>query len=125
MLGQSIDWECQWGQIVARAWGDDDFKQRLFADPAEILQEYDLTAPAGFRFEVVDDPDSVPRDTNGVIHLVVPGKPSARDLSEEELCSVGGAVSVDRCGCGGCHRCHRCACEWCGGCHHPPRPTED
>lgn len=125
MLGQSIDWECQWGQIVARAWADDSFKQRLFAAPEATLREYDLTPPAGCRIELFDNPDPVPQEADGVVHLVLPGKPSAADLSEEVLVGGSGAVSVDRCGCGWCRRCHRCYCGWCGGCHHPPRPDED
>jgi hypothetical protein len=125
MLGQSVNWDYQWGQIVARAWAEDDFKQRLLADPAAILREYDLTPPAGVRVEVLEDSDRVAQDTDGVIHLVLPGKPSAVELSEDELCSVGGPVAADRCGCERCHRCYRCHCEWCGGCHHPPRPDEN
>jgi len=122
MVGQSVNWDCQWGQIVARAWTDDDFKQRLFADPAKTLQEYDLTPPAGCRIKVFDDPDPVPKDAEGVLHLVVPSKPSAMDLSEEVLVSGFGPVAANYCGCGRCHRCH---CGWCGGCHHPPKPDED
>jgi len=125
MLEQSVNWDCQWGQIVARAWADGNFKQRLFADPAATLREYELTPPADYRIAVFEESDPVPQDADGVLHLVLPGKPSSADLSEEELFSGGGAVGVDRCGCGGCFRCHRCACGWCGGCHHPPKPDED
>ncbi len=125
MLKQSANWDFQWGQIVGRAWADDDFKQRLLADPTGALQEYDLPAPAGLRVEVLEEPDWVPNDTDGVMHLVLPGKPSAAELSEEDLCSVGGAVGAERCGCGSCHRCHRCYCGWCGGCRQPPKPDEN
>jgi hypothetical protein len=125
MLGQSVNWDYRWGQIVGRAWADDDFKQRLLADPAGALKEYDLPPPAGLRIEVLEDPDRVPEDTDGVMHLVLPGKPSAAELSVDELCRVGGAVAADRCGCEWCHRCQRCHCGWCGGCHHPPRPDEN
>jgi hypothetical protein len=117
MLKQSVNWDFQWGQIVGRAWADDDFSQRLRADPASILKEYDLPPPAGLRIEVVEGSDHVPEDTDGVMHLVLPGKPSAAELSEDELCSGGGAVAAARCGCGGCHACGRCgACGACGGC---------
>ena len=125
MLGQLVNWDYQWGQIVGRAWADDDFKQRLLADPAAVLKEYDLAPPAGLRIEVLEDPESVPESTDDVLYLVLPAKPSDEELSEDELCSVGGAVGVERCGCEWCHRCHRCHCEWCGGCHHPPRPDEN
>ena len=29
----------QWSQIVAKAWADANFKQRLLADPAAVLKE--------------------------------------------------------------------------------------
>ena len=129
MLGQLDSWDYQWGQIVARAWGDDDFKQRLLADPASVLAEYDLVAPAGLCVEVLDDPEVLPEDTAEVQYLVLPARPSDEDLSEDELCSVGGAVAAERCGCEWCrctrcHRCEWCSCERCR-CHHPPRPGED
>jgi hypothetical protein len=116
MFKQSVNWDYQWGQIVGRAWADDDFSQRLLADPVSVLREYDLAPPAGLRVEVLADPDQVPEDTAGVIHLVLPEKPSAAELSEDDLFSMGGAVGADRCGCGGCGcgGCGRCGgCIWC------------
>jgi hypothetical protein len=128
MFGQTADWDFQWSQIVARAWADDAFKQRLLADPARILQEYDLAPPAGLRIEVHEDPEWEPPSTDEVLHLVLPARPSEEDLSEDDLCGVGGGpVAYCRCGgCGGC-RCGGCGGCWCGrcGCHHPPRPDED
>jgi hypothetical protein len=125
MLGQQVNWDYQWGQIVGRAWADDDFKQRLFADPAAVLKEYDLAQPAGLRIEVLQDPDWVPESTDEMLYLVLPVKPPDEELCEDDLCSVGGAVGVERCGCGWCHRCERCHCEWCRGCHNPPTPDEN
>jgi hypothetical protein len=117
MFKPSANWDYQWGQIVGRAWADDGFNQRLRADPAGVLKEYDLPLPAGLRIEVLEDTDLVPEDTDGVMHLVLPGKPSAAELSEDDLCSVGGPVAVARCGCGGCHACGACrACRACGAC---------
>jgi hypothetical protein len=116
MLKQSLNWDYQWGQIVGRAWADDDFSQRLLSDPVSVLKEYGMTPPAGLRIEVLADPDLVPDDTADVMHLVLPGKPSASELSEEDMCSLGGAVGADRCGCGGCGcgGCRGCAaCVWC------------
>jgi hypothetical protein len=114
MLTKSKTWDYQWGQIVGRAWADDRFSQRLRADPAGVLSEYDLSPPAGLRIEVLENPDRVPEDTEGVMHLVLPGKPSAAELSEEDLGKSGGAVDAARCGCGGCHGCG--GCGGCGGC---------
>jgi hypothetical protein len=124
MLGQLVNWDYQWGQIVGRAWADEDFKQRLLASPALALAEYDLALPADLRIEVLEDPPWVPESNDEVLYLVLPVKPSDEELSEDELCSVG-AEAAARCGGDWCHRCHHCYCGWCGGCHHPPRPDED
>ena len=116
MFKQSLNWEYQWGQIVGRAWADDEFSQRLLADPISVLREYDMPPPAGLRVEVLADPERLPEDTAGVMHLALPGKPSAAELSEEDLCSREGSVGVDRCGCGGCG-CGGCrGCRGCSGC---------
>jgi hypothetical protein len=116
MFKQSVNWDFQWGQIVGRAWADHDFNQRLLADPASVLREYDLSPPTGVRVAVLPEPDLVPEDTADVMHLVLPGKPSSAELSEEDMCSVSGAVAVDRCGCGGCG-CGRCGCGGCVWCY--------
>ena len=65
MFKQSINWDYQWGQIVGRAWADRDFNQRLLADPAGVLREYDVAAPAGLRIKVLEETDPVPEDTTG------------------------------------------------------------
>jgi hypothetical protein len=125
MLGQPDNWDFQWGQIVGRAWADEGFKRRLLADPAAALQEHGLTPPAGVRVVVLDRADEAPAG-DGVLRLVLPDKPSAEELSEDELCSVGGAVGLARCEWCRCEHCHRCG-EFCCrcGCHHPPRPEDD
>jgi hypothetical protein len=127
MLGQAVNWDYRWGQIVGRAWADDDFKRQLLADPAGALQEYELTPPPGVRITVLEAPDEVPAEADGVRYLVLPAKPSAEELSEDELCSLSGTVVgvnyCEWCRCERCHHCERCACERCG-CHHPPRPDE-
>ena len=125
MTKKSNNWEYQWGQIVGRAWADDGFNQRLRADPAGVLTEYDLAPPAGLRVELLEESEWVPESTDEVFYLVLPAKPSDDELSEDELCSVGAPATARRCGCSWCHRCYHCHCEWCGGCHHPPRPDDE
>jgi len=39
-------------QLVARAWTDEKFKQRLIADPGAVLAENDLILPAGITVRV-------------------------------------------------------------------------
>lgn len=66
-----------WQEIVARAWTDAEFKQRLLAAPTTVLQENGLVPPAGSDVVIVEDqPDR--------IHLVLPA-PVASDLAVMEL----------------------------------------
>jgi hypothetical protein len=120
MLGQTVNWDYQWSQVVGRAWADADFKRRLLADPAGVLEEYDLAPPAGLRVEVHEEPAWAPPNTDDVLHLVLPPRPSEDELSEDDLCGVGGGGAFARCYC-------RCRCGGCGrcGCHHPPMPDEE
>jgi hypothetical protein len=102
MIAQ-VSQERMWGQIVARAWSDEDFKQRLLSDPQVVLAEYGMEAPAGIEFQVVED-------TPTVQHLVLPASPEG-DLTDEEL--VGASVADSYCrACGGCGRCG-CGCRRC------------
>jgi hypothetical protein len=44
-----------WLDIVARAWGDEEFKQRLKERPGEVLREYNVVGAPGVRFRVVEN----------------------------------------------------------------------
>ncbi len=91
----------QWGQIVARAWSDSEFKARFVADPQTVLREFGIEPAAGVEIRVVEGEP-------GVQHLVLPASPS-EDLAEIEL--TPGAVGYCYCGYShGCGRCGRCGC---------------
>ena len=84
------DWSKKWAGIVAQAWGDENFKKRLLADPAGVL--HGMQAPAGARLRIVEDSDTV-------VHLRLPQKPSSNELAEEELLRVaGGGLCVRKAG---------------------------
>ncbi len=97
------DWELRWGLLVADAWEDDALKKRLLSDPAAVLKERGITTPPNVQIKTIED-------TANVMHLVLPMKPAAAELSEEELSTVAGGW------CGGCHGCHGCGCRGCRGC---------
>ena len=106
-----------WSRIVARAWADEDFLDRLLSDPKVVLREYGIETEGEVCVSVAETPDS--ERTDDVLHLILPPPPS--DLSEEELlptgvgyCFSGGCFRCGGCGCG-CRFCGRCAvCALCG-----------
>ena len=97
----------QWGQIVARAWTDPEFKARLISNPQAVLREHGLEVEAGVELRVIED--AAPTDdTPGIRHLVLPACP-AGDMAEEELVPTADAYCY--CGYSGyCRACRRCGC---------------
>jgi len=79
-----------YGKIVAKAWADDAFKQRLLADPATVLNENGVDVPEGIEFKVVES-------TSNLIHLVLPARPDAGEVSEEDLENRAAAIAVLTC----------------------------
>ena len=98
--------ELVWSQIVARAWGDEDFMQRLVSEPRAVLAEHDLEVPPGMEVEVVLGTAVKVDDTDTVRRLILPASPP-HELLEEDL----GGGEVAYCGCGGCGRCGACGCR--------------
>jgi hypothetical protein len=79
---QMQDYAKQYGQLVARAWGDEAFKQRLLADPAPALAEQGIPIPPGVEVRMHEN-------TASVVHLTLPPAPSD-ELSDEQLDGVTG-----------------------------------
>ncbi|MGP0066543.1 MAG: nitrile hydratase subunit alpha [Isosphaeraceae bacterium] len=97
----------QWSRIIAKAWADDAFRDRLLADPKAVLLEHGFQTRRDVCVILAETPEM--ESTDEVIYLALPPRPD--DLSEEELLPVG----VAYCFSGGCMRCGRCGCG-CGGC---------
>ena len=45
----------RFGQIIVRAWADEDFRRRLLEFPGETFAEFGIQAPAGVTIKVVAD----------------------------------------------------------------------
>ena len=73
-----------WSQVVAKAWQDDSFKQRLLSDPATVLAESGLTVPDGIEIKVLENTDTTR-------HFIMP-TPN-RELSADQLDHVAGGGS--------------------------------
>jgi Nitrile hydratase, alpha chain len=70
-------------QLIAKCWADEGFKQKVLADPAATLKAEGVELPVGVSFKVHENTDKV-------VHLVIPAKPT--DLSEEDLANATGGV---------------------------------
>lgn len=76
--------ETKWAEISAKAWTDGAFKKRLLADPESVLKEYGIDVKE-MKFKIVEN-------TEGVINLILPQKPSG-DLTPEQLKEIAAAGS--------------------------------
>lgn len=104
MTDQQHFQEKQWSQIVARAWADDAFKERLLSEPKAVLREHGLEVAPEISVKIVED-------TQQVRHFILAANPVG-ELTEEELTPTAGADSFSGFsrGCGRCGRCGRCGC---------------
>ena len=78
----------QWGQVVARAWSDEAYKQRLLSNPQAVLTEAGVPVPPNITLEVHES-------TPTHLHLVLPPPPAGRQagkLTEAELEHVAGGA---------------------------------
>jgi len=66
------------GQIVAKAWVDDVFKQKLVTDPAAVLTEAGIEVPTGVEVRAVENTDKL-------WHFVLPPKPDVNEMSDEQI----------------------------------------
>jgi hypothetical protein len=74
-----------WLQIVAKAWADETFKNRLLSNPSAVFQEVGLDVPRGVQVRVVENTDQI-------VHLTLPANPNTDELSENELEGVSGGI---------------------------------
>jgi hypothetical protein len=71
------------GRIIAKAWADEAFKQRLLANATAVLKEEGVDVPEGMEVKAVENSEKV-------YHLVVPPKQANGELSDAELAMVSG-----------------------------------
>jgi len=72
-----------WAKIMAKAWSDPAFKDRLMKDPAGVLHEYGCEVPSEVKVHIDEN-------TERSIYLTLLQKP-AGELTEEELENIAAA----------------------------------
>jgi hypothetical protein len=114
---QHIAGERAWSQIVARAWADEGFKNRLLSNPRAVLTEHGITLVSDAKIRVVEG-NAVALQENDPGLLWLPPSP-ADELIEEELGGTEVAYCYCRCGRCGCG-CAACRCR----CYKPPQDPD-
>jgi len=71
------------GEIMAKCWADESFKQRLLADANTTLREHGVEIPAGVTVNIVENTDQV-------VNYVLPKNPKIQALSDADLDAVAG-----------------------------------
>ena len=67
----------QWAKIVAKAWLDEDYKQRLLTDAASVMKEEGMEVPEGVKLNVVEATDTE-------TWMVLPPKPENGQIEEAQ-----------------------------------------
>jgi hypothetical protein len=108
-------------KVLVAAWTDAEFAARLDSDPTEALAEHGLTAPAGSQVLVTR---AIPEENSGggievavgkweagkvsgTYVISVPATPQVDlgELSEDDLLSISGGLSISQCCCTPCCCC--------------------
>lgn len=80
----------KYAEVIAKAWSDESFKQKLIANPKETLKEMGVETPANMPIKVCDGSD-------GTFYLVLPKKPQ-ENMTDEDLKKMSGGGSSYNCG---------------------------
>ena len=78
----------KFGPIVSKAWEDEEFKNRLLADPCAVLKEHGIDWPTDVALKISENTDKA-------VHLALPVKPS-NELEELDLENVAGGIKSFR-----------------------------
>ena len=70
------DERARWGRVIARAWADPEFKERLLRDPARVLAEQGIEIRGTVHIHENDD---------DAMHVVIPLPPGDLDPTDEDL----------------------------------------
>src|SRR5262249_5120978 len=73
----------QWGRVVARAWDDTAFRQRLLTEPASVLCEAGIEVPPGMAIRVGESDVAEACEDESCFWL--PPNPADADLIEDDL----------------------------------------
>ncbi len=79
-----------WAKVVAKAWIDEEFKERLLKNPEKVLKEMGIAIPSGVKLELH-------QQSHKKLHLILPARPSMA-LSEKDLQKLAAGGLPHKCG---------------------------
>ena len=82
-------YEAVYGQIVAKAWTDSAFLEKLTAHPKEVLSEYGIHIPSAVTVSVRQNAES------GNVEFAIPKKPAG--INDEDLKKLLGPLTLKGC----------------------------
>ena len=71
-------------KIVAKAWADDEYKQRFISDPATVLREEGADVPEGVMFKVIEAQEN----ENWIVLPPKPADEYIAEAAEERLAAL-------------------------------------
>lgn len=83
-----MNWEDQvekLAQVIAKAWADEEFKQRLLEDATAVFRKEGMEIPDNLKVRAMEN-------TNQVFHFILPPKPEGNKLSEGQLEQIVGGT---------------------------------
>ena len=84
-MKETIKERKKYARVIAKAWVDEDFKNRLLDDPASTLKENGIEIPQGITIRFVEE------NKNEILIPLPPRPQNSSELSIEELEKVAGA----------------------------------
>jgi hypothetical protein len=78
-----------YAKIVAHAWKDARFKEKLLKNPKAALQEMGMDIPENLEVRVIEE------KANSMTFVLPTAPAKARELSEQELQKLAGGAGVD------------------------------
>ncbi len=86
-MKKTLEERKEYAKIIAKAWVDEEFKQRLLVEPAAVLAENGIEMPEGMTVKFVEGKES---------EILVPFHPRpawTAELSDEDLEKVAGGTN--------------------------------
>lgn len=82
----------QWGRVVARAWDDDGFRQRLLDEPESVLREEGIDVPPDVAVQVIEGDTADAAEEEPCFWQ--PPSPTDDDLTADDLGLPSGPVNI-------------------------------